>query len=82
MFNQIKNTNEAKVSMEKMFAENNDMRKKLDACIQKVWSGQVQSVRRGRGNQSFAIALLDKHLNVLSYLVFMREMGSEFIQNH
>jgi len=63
MFNQIKNTNEAKVSMEKMFAENNDMRKKLDACIQKVGVVRFNPFAEVGGNQSFAIALLDKHLN-------------------
>jgi len=63
MFNQIKNTNEAKACMEKMFTENNEIRKKLDMCIQKVAVVRFNPFAEVGGNQSFAIALLDKHLN-------------------
>lgn len=74
MFNQIKNTNEAKASMEKMFAENNDMRKKLDTCIQKVGVVRFNPFAEVGGNQSFAIALLDKHLNgVIILSLYARE---------
>ncbi|MFA6097522.1 MAG: DUF4446 family protein [Candidatus Paceibacterota bacterium] len=63
IFNQIKNANEAKVSMEKMFIENADMKKKLDLCIQKVGVVRFNPFAEVGGNQSFAIALLDKHLS-------------------
>lgn len=74
MFNQIKNTNEARASMEKMFAENNEMRKKLDTCIQKVGVVRFNPFAEVGGNQSFAIALLDKHLNgVIILSLYARE---------
>ena len=63
IFNQIKNTNEAKANMEKMFIENADIKKKLDMCIQKVGVVRFNPFAEVGGNQSFAIALLDKHLN-------------------
>lgn len=74
IFNQIKNTNEAKASVERLFLENGEMSKKLDKCIQKVAVVRFNPFAEVGGNQSFAIALLDKHLNgVIILSLYARE---------
>lgn len=74
IFSQIKNTNEAKIIMEKVFAENAEIRKRLDMCIQKVGVVRFNPFAEVGGNQSFAIALLDKQLNgVIILSLYARE---------
>lgn len=74
IFNQIKNTNEAKNGLEKLSEENSEIRKKLDVCIQKVAVVRFNPFGEVGGNQSFAIALLDKHLDgVMILSLYARE---------
>lgn len=74
IFNQIKNTNEAKANMEKLFAENKEISEKLNNCVQKFSVVRFNPFSEVGSNQSFVAAFLDNRLNgVIIMSLYARE---------
>lgn len=63
IYKQIQKTNEADVCLKKVLKENGDIRENMSKCIQKAGVVRFNPFGDVGGNQSFAIALLDKCLN-------------------
>lgn len=63
IYKQIKKTNETDICLKKVLKENEDIRENMSKCIQKVGTVRFNPFGDVGGNQSFAIALLDKCLN-------------------
>ncbi|MCK4892306.1 MAG: DUF4446 family protein [Candidatus Pacebacteria bacterium] len=68
IYKQIKKTNEINIKIKKLIENNEKIRKNMDNCIQKVGVIRFNPFRDVGGNQSFAIALLDKYLNGVTIL--------------
>ncbi len=63
IYKQIKKTNEADACLKKVLKENEEIRENIAKCVQKVGVVRFNPFGDVGGNQSFAIALLDKCLN-------------------
>ncbi len=63
IYKQIKKTNEADACLKKVLEENEKIKENAAKCIQKVGVVRFNPFGDVGGNQSFAIALLDKCLN-------------------
>lgn len=63
IYKQIQKTNEADICLKKVMKENEEIRKNIAKCTQKVGVVRFNPFGDVGGNQSFAIALLDKCLN-------------------
>ncbi|MCK4799862.1 DUF4446 family protein [Candidatus Parcubacteria bacterium] len=63
IYNQIKKTNEVDGEIKKLIENNGKIKENLAKCIQKVGAVRFNPFGDVGGNQSFAIALLDKYLS-------------------
>lgn len=63
IYTQIKNSNRINENIDKIYQENEIIRENINKCIQKVGTVRFNPFGDVGGNQSFAIALLDKSLN-------------------
>ncbi len=63
IYGQIKKSNDICEEMKKVSMDNEEIRGKMSKCIQKVSIVRFNPYGEVGGNQSFAIALLDKHLS-------------------
>lgn len=74
IYGQIKKANEICDEMKKINADNAGITEKMKKCIQKVSIVRFNPYGEVGGNQSFAIALLDKHLSgVMILSLYSRE---------
>jgi transcription antitermination factor NusA-like protein len=63
IYKQIKKTNEVDVEIKKLIEDNGKIRGNMAKCVQKVGVVRFNPFGDVGGNQSFAIALLDKYLS-------------------
>ena len=63
IYKQIKKTNEVDVGIKKLIGDNGKIRENMAKCVQKVGVVRFNPFGDVGGNQSFAIALLDKYLS-------------------
>jgi len=63
IYKQIQKTNEADICLKKVLEENKEIRENMSNCMQKVGVVRFNPFGDVGGNQSFAIALLDKNLS-------------------
>jgi hypothetical protein len=63
IYKQIQKTNEADICLKKILEENKEIRENISKCMQKVGVVRFNPFGDVGGNQSFAIALLDKNLS-------------------
>ena len=63
IYKQIKKTNEIDIEIKKLIENNEKIKENLAKCTQKVGVVRFNPFGDVGGNQSFAIALLDKHLS-------------------
>jgi hypothetical protein len=63
IYKQIKKTNNADLCLKKILEENKEIKENVSKCMQKVGVVRFNPFGDVGGNQSFAIALLDKYLS-------------------
>ena len=68
IYKQIKKTNEIDVDIKKLIENNGKIKENLAKCTQKVGVVRFNPFGDVGGNQSFAIALLDKYLSGVTIL--------------
>ncbi len=68
IYKQIKKTNELDSEIKKLVENNKKIREDLSKCVQKVGVVRFNPFKDVGGNQSFAVALLDSHLNGVTIL--------------
>ena len=68
IYKQIKKTNEIDVEIKKLIENNGKIKENLAKCTQKVGVVRFNPFGDVGGNQSFAIALLDKYLSGVTIL--------------
>lgn len=68
IYKQIKKTNEVDAGIEKIIEENKKINQEIKKCVQNIGFVRFNPFGDVGGNQSFAIAFLDRHLNGVTIL--------------